>query len=215
MTKPMTRRKDASAAAISDLSQAEAKDELKRLAAVIRHHDELYYQQDAPEISDAEYDALRVRNDAIEARFPKLVRPDSPSRRVGAEPGDGFGKVRHRVPMLSLSNAFDNEDVTKFVERVARFLGLGTDDKIAFTAEPKIDGLSISIRYQGGRLVEAATRGDGSEGENVTKNVMTIAEIPHQLKGRKVPEVIDVRGEIYMGHEEFARLNAEQEASGG
>jgi DNA ligase (NAD+) len=215
MTKPMTKRKGASAAAISDLSQAEAKDELKRLAAVIRHHDELYYQQDAPEISDAEYDALRVRNDAIEARFPRLVRPDSPSRRVGAAPGDGFGKVRHRVPMLSLSNAFDNEDVTKFVERVARFLGLGTDDKIAFTAEPKIDGLSISIRYHGGRLVEAATRGDGSEGENVTKNVMTIAEIPHQLKGRKVPEVIDVRGEIYMGHEEFARLNAEQEASGG
>ena len=212
MNKPM-KKKDASAA-VSDLSQAEAKEELKRLAALIRHHDNLYYLQDAPEISDADYDALRVRNAAIEARFPKLVRPDSPSRRVGAAPGDGFGKVRHRVPMLSLSNAFDDEDVVKFVERVGKFLGLNAD-KLAFTAEPKIDGLSISIRYQDSRLVEAATRGDGTEGENVTKNVMTISEIPHQLKGGNVPEVIDVRGEIYMGHKDFARLNAEQEASGG
>ena len=206
--------KDASAAA-ADLSQAEAKEELKRLAALIRHHDNLYYLQDAPEISDADYDALRVRNDAIEARFPKLVRPDSPSRRIGAAPADGFGKVRHLVPMLSLSNAFDDEDVRKFVERVARFLGLGSGDRLAFAAEPKIDGLSISIRYAGGRLVEAATRGDGTEGENVTNNVMTIGEIPHKLKGRSVPEVIDVRGEIYMGHKDFARLNAEQAASGG
>ena len=207
--------KDASAAAVADLSQAEAKEELKRLAALIRHHDNLYYLQDAPEISDADYDALRVRNDAIEARFPKLVRPDSPSRRIGAAPADGFGKVRHLVPMLSLSNAFDDEHVRKFVERVAGFLGLGSGDRLAFAAEPKIDGLSISIRYAGGRLVEAATRGDGTEGENVTNNVMTIGEIPHKLKGRNVPEVIDVRGEIYMGHEDFARLNAEQAASGG
>ncbi len=206
--------KDASAAA-ADLSQAEAKEELKRLAALIRHHDNLYYLQDAPEISDADYDALRVRNDAIEARFPKLVRPDSPSRRIGAAPADGFGKIRHLVPMLSLSNAFDDEDVRKFVERVARFLGLGSGDRLAFAAEPKIDGLSISMRYAGGRLVEAATRGDGTEGENVTNNVMTIGEIPHKLKGRNVPEVIDVRGEIYMGHKDFARLNAEQAASGG
>jgi DNA ligase (NAD+) len=208
------KKKDATTAAVSDLSQPEARAELKRLAALIRHHDDLYYQQDAPAISDADYDALRVRNDAIEARFPKLVRPDSPSRRVGATPADGFGKVRHTVPMLSLANAFDNEDVAKFVERVSRFLGL-SEEKLAFTAEPKIDGLSISIRYQDGRLAGAATRGDGSEGENVTRNVMTIGEIPHQLKGRNVPEVIDVRGEIYMSHNDFARLNAEQAASGG
>jgi DNA ligase (NAD+) len=156
------KKKDASAAAVSDLSQAEAREELKRLAALIRHHDDLYYQQDAPDISDADYDALRARNDAIEVRFPKLVRPDSPSRRVGATPADGFGKVRHAVPMLSLANAFDNEDVAKFVERVSRFLGL-SEEKLTFTAEPKIDGLSISIRYQDGRLAGAATRGDGSE----------------------------------------------------
>ena len=151
---------------------------------------------------------------AIEARFPKLVRPDSPSRRVGAAPVEGFGKVRHRVPMLSLGNAFDAEDVTSFVDRVHRFLGIDANAPIAFTAEPKIDGLSISIQYRNGRLVEAATRGDGAEGENVTKNVMTIAEIPHQLKGRNVPETIDVRGEIYMAHKDFARLNAEQAKAG-
>ena len=206
--------KDTGAILVEDLSQAEAKAELERLAALIHRHDELYYRQDAPEISDAEYDALRLRNEAIEARFPKLVRPDSPSRRVGAAPVEGFGKVRHRVPMLSLGNAFDAEDVTQFVERIQRFLGLATDARLAFAAEPKIDGLSISIRFHNGRLVEAATRGDGSEGENVTKNVMTIAEIPHRLKGRNVPEVIDVRGEIYMAHRDFARLNAEQAASG-
>jgi DNA ligase (NAD+) len=206
--------KDFSDIAVADLSQARAKDELQRLATLIRHHDELYYRQDAPEVSDAEYDALRLRSEAIEARFPKLARSDSPSRRVGAAPAEGFGKVRHRVPMLSLGNAFDSEDVTGFVERVHRFLGLKPEARLDFTAEPKIDGLSISIRFRGGRLVEAATRGDGTEGENVTKNVMTIAEIPHRLKGRKVPEVIDVRGEIYMAHADFARLNAEQGAVG-
>ena len=207
--------KNFSSIAVDKLTKAQAETELGRLAALIRHHDELYYRQDAPEISDAEYDALRAKNDAIEARFPKLVRPDSPSRRVGATPADGFGKVRHRVPMLSLGNAFDAEEVTQFVERVHRFLKLDAATPLAFTAEPKIDGLSISIRYVGGRLVEAATRGDGAEGENVTKNVMTIADIPHALKGRAVPELIDVRGEIYMAHRDFARLNAEQAASGG
>jgi DNA ligase (NAD+) len=206
--------KDFSGIAVADLSQAQAKDELQRLATLIRHHDELYYRQDAPEVSDAEYDALRLRNEAIEARFPKLVRPDSPSQRVGAAPADGFGKVRHRVPMLSLGNAFASEDVTGFVERVHRFLGLRPEARLDFTAEPKIDGLSISIRFRDGRLAEAATRGDGTEGENVTRNVMTIAEIPHRLKGRKVPEIIDVRGEIYMAHADFARLNAEQGAAG-
>ena len=206
--------KDAGAIPVEKLSEAQARTELARLADLIGHHDALYYRQDAPEISDADYDALRLRNDAIEKRFPKLVRSDSPSRRVGAAPADGFGKVRHRVPMLSLGNAFDAEDVTDFVVRIRRFLGLGTDAGLEFTAEPKIDGLSISIRYQNGRLVEAATRGDGTEGENVTRNVMTIDEIPHQLKGRDIPDVIDVRGEIYMSHKDFQRLN-EQQASAG
>jgi DNA ligase (NAD+) len=204
--------RDFSAALVEDLKRAEA--ELRRLAALIRHHDELYYRHDAPEISDAEYDTLRRRNEAIEARFPKLVRPDSPSRRVGAAPADGFGKVRHRVPMLSLGNAFDAEDVAGFVDRVHRFLRVDPEAPLAFTAEPKIDGLSISLRYNDGELTEAATRGDGMEGENVTKNVMTIGEIPHKLKGRNVPELIDVRGEIYLAHGDFARLNAEQAASG-
>jgi DNA ligase (NAD+) len=207
--------KDTSAAPVEELKRADAEAELRRLAALIRHHDELYYRQDAPEISDAEYDVLRRRNEAIEARFPKLLRPDSPSRRVGVAPAEGFGKVRHRVPMLSLGNAFDAEDVTDFVDRVHRFLKLDADTPLAFTAEPKIDGLSISLRYKDGVLTEAATRGDGMEGENVTKNVMTIAGIPHKLKSRNAPELIDVRGEIYMAHDDFARLNKEQEASGG
>ncbi len=207
--------KDISAAPVEELKRAEAEVELRRLAALIRHHDELYYRQDAPEISDADYDALRRRNDAIEARFPKLVRPDSPSKRVGATPVEGFGKVKHRVPMLSLGNAFDAEDVTDFVQRVHRFLKLDAEAPLAFTAEPKIDGLSISLRYKDGMLVEAATRGDGVEGENVTKNVMTIKEIPHKLKGRNPPELIEVRGEIYLAHSDFAQLNKDQEASGG
>ena len=205
---------DTSTVPVEELKRAEAEIELRRLAALIRHHDELYYRQDAPEISDAEYDALRRRNDAIEARFPKLVRPDSPSRRVGAAPADGFGKVRHRVPMLSLGNAFDAEDVTDFVERVHRFLKLDAASPLAFTAEPKIDGLSISLRYEHGALTGAATRGDGVEGENVTRNVMTIKEIPHKLKGRSLPEAIDVRGEIYMRHDDFFRMNKQQEAAG-
>ena len=204
-----------SAADVADLDEAAAKAELERLAHQITHHDRLYYQADAPEISDAEYDALRRRNEAIETRFPQLVRADSPSRRVGAAPVDGFGKVRHRVPMLSLSNAFADEDVSDFVDRIRRFLKIEAAAPLAFTAEPKIDGLSISIRYEGGRLVEAATRGDGAEGENVTANVRTIAEIPHRLKGGHIPDVIDVRGEIYLGHADFARLNAEQERTGG
>lgn len=206
--------KDIGAVSVDELSEAQARAELKRLVGRIRHHDDLYYRQDAPEISDADYDVLRQRNEAIEARFPNLVRADSPSQRIGAAPAEGFGKVRHRVPMLSLANAFDDEDVTQFVERIHRFLGLDASKALAFTAEPKIDGLSISLRYLNGRLTEAATRGDGTEGENVTRNVMTIAQIPHQLKGRNVPDVIDVRGEIYMGHKDFERLNAEQATAG-
>lgn len=206
--------KDIGAVSVDELSEAQARAELKRLVGRIRHHDDLYYRQDAPEISDADYDVLRQRNEAIEARFPNLVRADSPSQRIGAAPAEGFGKVRHRVPMLSLANAFDDEDATQFVERIHRFLGLDASKALAFTAEPKIDGLSISLRYLNGRLTEAATRGDGAEGENVTRNVMTIAQIPHQLKGRNVPGAIDVRGEIYMGHKDFERLNAEQAAAG-
>jgi len=196
------------------LSEEEARGELAWLAAEIARHDGLYYRSDAPEISDADYDALRLRNDAIEARFPELIRTDSPSLKVGAAPVDGFGKVRHRVPMLSLGNAFSAEDITDFVARIRRFLGLGGDAEIAFTAEPKIDGLSISLRYDKGRLVEAATRGDGTEGENVTANVRTMKEIPHRLKGDDVPETIDIRGEIFLSHADFARLNAEQAAAG-
>ncbi|CAN1722711.1 DNA ligase [Hyphomicrobium sp. 1Nfss2.1] len=207
--------KDFSTVAVDELTRTQAEAELRRLAALIRHHDELYYRQDAPEISDADYDALRRRNDEVEARFPKLIRPDSPSKRIGAPAVDGFGKIRHRVPMLSLGNAFEAADVEDFVERVHRFLKLPDDAPLAFMAEPKIDGLSISLRYVDGDLIEAATRGDGMEGENVTRNVMTIKEIPHHLHGRDVPEIIDVRGEIYMTREEFAQLNEKQAEAGG
>jgi DNA ligase (NAD+) len=195
---------------VEALSETDAAAELARLAVEIARHDALYYSHDAPEISDADYDRLRLRNEAIEARFPALVRPDSPSRKIGAIPSEGFGKVRHRVPMLSLGNAFEEAEVGEFVERVRRFLGLKQGDALAFTAEPKIDGLSISLRYEGGKLVEAATRGDGTEGENVTANVMTIRDIPHKLTGKRVPSAIDVRGEIYLGRKDFARLNADQ-----
>ncbi len=200
---------------VADLTVAEAEAELARLATEIAHHDGLYYQRDAPEISDADYDALRQRNEAIEARFPELIRSDSPSFRIGAGPAEAFEKVRHRVPMLSLGNAFADEDVAEFVERVRRFLMLTDRDALGVTAEPKIDGVSISLRYDGGRLIEAATRGDGAEGENVTANVMTIKAIPHRLKGTNVPDSIDIRGEIYLGHEDFRRLNDAQAAAGG
>ncbi|HEX2840108.1 NAD-dependent DNA ligase LigA [Hyphomicrobium sp.] len=200
---------------VDALSAEQATAELAHLAAEIARHDNLYYQSDAPEISDAEYDALRKRNDAIEARFPDLVRADSPSQRIGAPVSETFAKVRHRVPMLSLGNAFDDEEVAEFSARVRRFLSLKPDDALAFTAEPKIDGLSISLRYEDGHLVEAATRGDGAEGENVTANVRTIREIPDKLKGTHVPKVAEIRGEIYMSHADFAALNAAQAKSGG
>ncbi|AHB49617.1 NAD-dependent DNA ligase LigA [Hyphomicrobium nitrativorans NL23] len=200
---------------VEELSESDAAAELARLAAEIAQHDLLYYQSDAPEISDADYDALRQRNDAIEARFPALVRADSPSHRVGAPASETFAKVRHRVPMLSLGNAFDDVDLTEFAARVRRFLSFKPEDALAFTAEPKIDGLSISIRYEEGRLVEAATRGDGAEGENVTANVRTIGEIPHTLRGSNVPAVAEIRGEIYMSHADFAALNRAQAEAGG
>jgi len=199
---------------VDKLSEAEAKAELERLAREIAHHDELYYAQDAPEISDADYDALRQRNAAIEARFPSLVRADSPSSRVGAAPVAVFGKVRHAVPMLSLGNAFTAEDVVDFFARVRRFLRLADDATVELTAEPKIDGLSISLTYESGRLVQAATRGDGTTGENVTPNVMTLKQIPRRLAGKGVPGLIEVRGEIYLRHDDFEKLNAEQAAAG-
>jgi DNA ligase (NAD+) len=199
---------------VDKLTEAQAKAELERLAREIAHHDELYYAQDAPEISDADYDFLRQRNAAIEARFPALVREDSPSLRVGVAPVAAFGKVRHSVPMLSLGNAFSEEDVVDFIARVRRFLGLGAEAPVELTAEPKIDGLSISLTYENARLVQAATRGDGTEGENVTPNVMTVREIPRRLAGKGVPDLIEVRGEIYLRHDDFQRLNAEQAAAG-
>ncbi|MGB4865936.1 MAG: NAD-dependent DNA ligase LigA [Hyphomicrobium sp.] len=188
--------------------------EWTRLVAEIAHHDTLYYQQDAPEISDAAYDALRKRLIELERAHPEFATSASPTQRVGAAPIAAFGKIRHDVAMLSLSNAFADEDVVEFADRVRRFLMLSQTDELEITAEPKIDGLSISLRFEGGVLTQAATRGDGAEGENVTANVKTIAEIPHRLKGRGVPEIIDVRGEIYLGHKDFAALNAAQESAG-
>ena len=196
------------------LTEKEARAELARLAEEIKRHDDLYYASDAPEMSDAEYDELRSRNMAIEAAFPDLVRPDSPTHRVGAAPVEAFGKIRHAVPMLSLGNAFTDEDVADFIQRVRRFLGLEATSPLDVTAEPKIDGLSISLTYRDGALVQAATRGDGEEGENVTANVKTIREIPHRLKGHSVPELIELRGEIYLGHADFEQLNKEQAAEG-
>src|SRR6266481_9309636 len=173
---------------VAKLTKAQAKVELKRLALEIESHDKHYYQDDAPKISDADYDALRKRANAIEARFPELVTSESPSQKIGAQPSGKFAKVRHAVPMLSLGNAFSDEDVADFVERIRRFLSL-KDEPIVFTAEPKIDGLSCSLRYQAGRLVNAATRGDGFEGEDVTANVRTIADVPQKLAGKNLPDV--------------------------
>ncbi|HUV33254.1 MAG TPA: NAD-dependent DNA ligase LigA [Devosiaceae bacterium] len=192
---------------VDALSEDEALAELAELAAVIAGHDKAYYAQDAPTISDAEYDALRQRNDAIEAAFPHLAREDSPSARVGAAPAEGFAKVRHAVPMLSLSNAFSEGDVADFVERAHRFFAREKDLKLEFTAEPKIDGLSASLRYENGEFVQGATRGDGYQGEDITANLRTIGDIPKVLKGADVPAVAEIRGEVFMTHDEFKKLN--------
>jgi DNA ligase (NAD+) len=209
------RKPDGSKVSVDDLSQAQAKAELVRLAKEIAEHDRRYYQEDAPSVSDADYDALRRRNAAIEAQFPELVRADSPSRRVGSRPARGFAKVRHRVPMLSLDNAFSEQDVTDFAGRIRRFLKLDAETPILFTAEPKIDGLSLSLRYENGELVNAATRGDGTEGEDVTANVRTLEDVPKRLKGPNVPDVCEVRGEVYMTKSAFLDLNQRQAAAGG
>ncbi len=191
---------------VEDLTEAQAKAELKRLAGEIAAHDRRYYQQDAPSVSDADYDALRRRNAAIEASFPLLKRSDSPSARVGSAPASGFAKVTHAVPMLSLGNAFAPEDVADFVAKVRRFLGLAGDDVVEIAAEPKIDGLSCSVRYEQQSLVTAATRGDGFEGEDVTANFRTLEGIPERLPD-DAPAIIEVRGEVFMSHDDFAALN--------
>ncbi len=198
---------------VEKLTSAEAEKELDKLAREIAEHDRHYYLQDAPVISDAAYDALRQRNAQIEARFPLLVRPDSPSQRVGAKASARFAKVVHARPMLSLDNAFSDEDVADFIARVRRFLGLKEDEEVMVTAEPKIDGLSASLRYEKGLLVQGATRGDGAEGEDITANLRTISDIPLRLKG-KPPAILEVRGEVYMTHKGFAALNKAQEEEG-
>jgi DNA ligase (NAD+) len=207
-------RGTATATDVDGLTREQASEELEALAGEIARHDTLYYGKDAPEVSDAEYDALRARNAAIEARFPDLVRIDSPSQRIGAAPATGFGKVTHAVPMLSLDNAFSDDEVTEFVARVRRFLKLADDEEVVLMAEPKIDGLSISLRYEDGRFVLGATRGDGTTGENVTANLRTLDDIPDRLRGKGWPAVLEVRGEVYMRKSEFLALNARQVRAG-
>src|SRR6056297_1648819 len=197
---------------VDKLSADQAAQELARLADLVAQADAAYHGQDAPIMSDAAYDALVQRNAAIEARFPDLMREDSPSRRVGFTPSEGFGKVTHAVRMLSLGNAFEDDEIREFDARIRRYLGLGPQAALTYTSEPKIDGLSLSLRYEQGRLVQAATRGDGAEGENVTANARTIADIPHDLGGAGVPELLEVRGEVYMSHADFEALNARQAA---
>lgn len=198
--------------AVEALTEAQVKRELGALAREILEHDRRYYLEDAPIISDEQYDALRQRNEAIEARFSALVRANSPSRRVGAPPGTGFQKVVHRHPMGSLQNAFSEEEVRDFIDRVRRFLALPEGEPVAVVAEPKIDGLSAALRYENGRYVQGATRGDGITGEDVTANIATISAMPKVIKN--APAVLEVRGEVYMGGDEFTKLNAAQEKAG-
>jgi len=198
-------------APVNSLTRAKAAVEHKRLALEIEAHNERYYQKDAPTVSDAAYDALRRRLEEIEARFPDLVTANSPTQTVGAAPARGFAKVQHAVPMLSLGNAFSDEEVTEFIERIQRFLKLGADEFPAIVAEPKIDGLSLSLRYEDGELTRAATRGDGFTGEDVTANVRTIQDVPHKLKGLHIPAACELRGEVYMLKKDFLALNKKQE----
>ncbi|MCB2098332.1 MAG: NAD-dependent DNA ligase LigA [Parvularculaceae bacterium] len=201
----MAKKSDLSLKPVKELTAEEAAVELLRLAGVIASADDAYYGDDRPEMTDAEYDALRRRNALIERDYPKLKRPDSPSLRVGSAPSTKFEKAPHAIPMLSLDNAFNDEDVIEFDARVRRFLKLEADAPLAFTAEPKIDGLSLNLRYENGVLRVAATRGDGAVGENVTANVLTVSDIPKTLKG--APDILEVRGEIYMSHADFKALN--------
>jgi DNA ligase (NAD+) len=198
---------------VAKLTKAEAKAELARLAKEIAHHNELYHQKDAPEISDAAFDALTRRNGEIEARFPALRRADSPGAIVGAAPATGFAKVPHSLPMLSLDNAFEESDVRDFFARLRRFLGLAEEAAIEISAEPKIDGLSASLRYEKGHFVQGATRGDGMVGEDITENLKTLADVPKMLKGQHPPAILEVRGEVYMRRDEFAKLNERRAAA--
>jgi DNA ligase (NAD+) len=207
--------KDGSKIAVHELTAAQGKAEHARLEAEIAAHDRRYYQDDAPSVSDADYDRLRQRYSAIEARFPQLRSATSLTQRVGAAPSARFAKVRHAVPMLSLDNAFAEDDVRDFVGRIRRFLRLSDDEEIAFSAEPKIDGLSMSLRYEAGTLVTGATRGDGNEGEDVTANIRTLADVPQRLKGSRIPAVCEVRGEVYMTKHAFLALNKRQAETGG
>ena len=202
---------DVALVAVEDLTEAEAAAELAKLAAEIAHHDRAYHQKDAPEITDAEYDALRRRNASIEARFPSLIRPDSPSSKVGDAPESGFAKLRHRVPMLSLDNAFDAGEFAEFCARAKRFLG--RTEPLVLVAEPKIDGLSINLTYEHGRFTRGATRGDGSEGEDVTANLRTMKAVPDRLDGH-APALIEIRGEVFMTKADFLALNEAQAAAG-
>ena len=197
---------------VTTLTEEEARQELASLSSILGQANRAYHAEDAPEMSDADYDRLKRRNAQIEARFPQLKRADSPSTQVGAAPSEGFAKVRHSLRMLSLANAFDAQDITDFDASIRRYLGLADRDALDYTAEPKIDGLSLALRYEDGRLVQAATRGDGAEGENVTANAGTIPDIPQTLKG--APEVLEVRGEVYMSHADFDSLNARQTERG-
>src|SRR5580658_10945365 len=203
-------RREKNETAVGDLTEKEAQAEHAWLEAEIAEHDRRYYQEDAPTVSDAEYDRLRQRYGAIEARFPQFRTRESLTQRVGSAPSARFAKIRHAVPMLSLDNAFAEQDVVDFVGRIRRFLRLPDDEEIVFSAEPKIDGLSMSLRYERGELVTGATRGDGGEGEDVTANVKTLEDVPKRLKGRGVPKVCEVRGEVYMTKQAFLALNKRQ-----
>lgn len=198
---------------VDTLTKSQAEAELAALAVLLGHANTAYHGADAPEISDAQYDLLKRRNAAIEGRFPDLKRSDSPSDQVGTEPAAGFGKITHDVRMLSLGNAFSGEDVQEFDTSIRKYLGLAVDTPLGYTAEPKIDGLSLSLRYENGVLIQAATRGDGAVGENVTANVRTITDIPHSLSN--APAILEVRGEVYMSHADFEALNTRQAERGG
>ena len=215
MARRINSTSDQSDTAVDALTERQAKAEHARLEAEIAEHDRRYYQEDAPTVSDADYDKLRQRYGAIEGRFPQFRTLQSLTQRVGAAPSARFAKARHAVPMLSLDNAFAEEDVHDFVGRIRRFLRLPDNEQIAFSAEPKIDGLSMSLRYEDGVLVIGATRGDGSEGEDVTANVKTLADIPQRLKGRNIPAICEIRGEVYMTKHAFLALNKRQAETGG
>ena len=210
----MPETKPNSSTPVDQLTPAAARKAYDALAHEIAQHDRRYYENDAPSVSDAEYDALRLRYEALEARFPELKSAESLSRKVGSKASDKFSKIQHRIPMLSLANAFADGEVEEFVERVRRFLQIKNGTPVIFTAEPKIDGLSLSLRYENGRLVSAATRGDGAVGEDVTANARTVGDIPEMLSGKAVPEILEVRGEAYLSHADFAAINERQEAAG-